>query len=207
MSGTLKFGFRAPDGRALVLASTSRWRRAMLEAAGVPVVCEDPAFDEASVREADPVVLARRLAGEKARAVVGRHPGHLVLGADQVLWTGEEIHGKPPNPEVHVARLLALRGRPHWLITGVALLDDAGVVATFEERTALRMRPDVSEAEVRAYVADGEGAGCAGGYAVEGRGAFLFEGIDGDWFNVVGLPVLRVISCLRAAGWRYGQVP
>jgi septum formation protein len=207
MSGTSRFGLRAPDGRALVLASTSRWRRGMLETAGIEVISEDPAFDERSVVDRDPFALAMALGRAKADAVVGRHPGHLILGADQVLWTGDEIQGKPPDSEEHVRRLLNLRGRSHSLITGVTVrVDGGGVVASFHAETRMRVRADVTEAEVRAYVTDGEGAGCAGGYAAEGRGAFLFDAVDGDWFNVVGLPVFAVVGALRGLGWRFGEV-
>lgn len=192
------------------LASTSPWRRRLLEAAGVRVGIEAPGVDERAVTLPDPVALARDLARRKALAVADRHPGDWVIGSDQVGFDPEvgEPFGKPDDPEDHLRRLRALVGRPHVLVTGVALVRrgaDGGVEEeVFDQRTTLHVRADLGEDELTAYVATGEGSHCAGGYAVEGLGAFLFERIDGDWFNVVGLPLLPLMSALRRRGWRFG---
>ena len=176
----------------------------MLESAGLPVHCEAPGVDERAVTLSDPVELARHLALAKARAVAERHPDAWVLGADQVAWDGSEVFGKPTDPEDHFARLAAMRGTTHDLVTGFALLGPE--LRHLEHvRTRLAVRGDLTDAELRAYVATGEGSGCAGGYAVEGRGVFLFEHIDGSWHNVLGLPLLRVLDVLRAHGWRFGE--
>jgi septum formation protein len=190
--------------RPLLLASTSRWRRKLLEDAGISVACEAPGVDERAVQIADPVRLARELAARKADVVGGRYPGRWVLGADQVAHLDGEIFGKPEDPDDHRARLRSLRGRAHELVTGWALRGP-GEPLTAHVTTRMLMRDDVSDAEIDAYVASGEADGCAGGYAIEGRGAFLFRQVDGDWFNVVGLPVLDVWTALRARGWRFGE--
>lgn len=189
----------------LVLASTSPWRRRILEEAGLPVRCEASGVDEAEVRSADPVALVRELARRKAEAVAARRPQAWVLGADQVAFDPEtgDIWGKPPDPEEHLRRLAAMRGRRHALVTGYALITPDGATVR-HERTDLRVRADLTDDELAAYVATGEGSGCAGGYAAEGRGAFLFEAVDGDWFNVLGLPLFRVFDLLRERGWRFG---
>lgn len=195
------------------LASTSPWRRRLLQAAGVRVEVEAPGTDERAVDLPDPVALARELARRKALAVAERHPGDWVIGSDQVGFDPRvgEPFGKPEDPDDHLMRLRALVGRPHVLVTGVALIrvgvDGAVEEEVFDERTTLHVRADLSEDELRAYVATGEGSGCAGGYAVEGLGAFLFDRIDGDWFNVVGLPLLGLMSALRRRGWRFGVEP
>jgi septum formation protein len=188
----------------LYLASTSPWRRRLLTDAGIAVLTESPGVDERSVEIADPVLLARDLARRKALAVAARHPDAWVLGADQVGYDLDPPgppFGKPTDPEDHFRRLRSMVGRRHALVTAFSLVGP-GIDVHEHETSVLTARNDLEDDELRAYVASGEGSGCAGGYAIEGRGVFLFEKIDGDWFNVVGLPLLRVVSALRAHGWR-----
>jgi septum formation protein len=186
----------------LVLASTSPWRLKVLHDAGIRAEPCAPGVDESS-DEPDPVARARGLARRKAAAVRDRFPDALVLGADQVVTDGRDIWGKPRDPGDHAARLRAMRGRSHDLVTGWALLGPAAARGGHAS-TRLWARADVDDAEIDAYVATGEGTGCAGGYAIEGRGVFLFERIEGDWFNVMGLPLLPVLGALRELGWRFG---
>ena len=134
-------------------------------------------------------------------AVARRHPGRLVLGADQVIHLDGEAIGKPPCDEIWRARLMAMRGRRHALTTAIALWD--GQLLECEAVTTIvQFRSDITDAEIDAYIGCGEARGCAGGYMVERRGAWLVESIEGDWLNVVGLPVLKVVSMLRTRGWR-----
>lgn len=178
----------------------------MLESAGFDVRCVPPEIDESLALAADPCDRAARLARQKARAVADRLPGAWVLGADQVAWDGAEVFGKPRDAADHLARLRSLRGRSHDLVTAFAIVhpdgEDAGL-----ETTRLWMRADLGDDELAAYVAGGEGTGCAGGYAAEGRGAWLFSRIEGDWNNVLGLPLFAVIAALRARGWRMPGPP
>ena len=184
----------------LILASESPWRRELLERAGVPCEGRAHTIDEHALVESDPVVRARRLALAKARSLVPLVPGGWVLGADQVCHLEGRIFHKPVDADDHLDQLRALAGRTHELVTGVALVGQ-GVEEVLDERTRITMRA-LADDELRAYLATGEGGGCAGGYQVEGRGAQLIERVHGDWFNVVGLPVLRVVSLLRTHGWR-----
>lgn len=189
--------------QAIVLASASPWRRQLLSALGVVTVVDPADLDERAVTAPDPSTLARLLAQAKAQAVAARHPDAWVLGADQVAVQGHEVFGKPADAEAHLARLRGMRGRTHDLISAWHLVGpgpSAGGLCT----TRMHVRADLTDAEIRAYVASGEGRGCAGGYAAEGRGGFLFERVEGDWFNVIGLPVLDVMTALRARGWRHG---
>lgn len=187
--------------KRLILASSSPWRLAALRDAGIPCETVSPEVDEDTITDPDPVGLAVARAVEKARAVARRYPDALVIGADQVAHLDGEGFGKPRDAADWMARLRSLRGRTHWLSTGVALAEGEAV-ETFVVTTAVRFRADLSDGELEAYIRSGEGAGCAGGYQVERRGAWLIESIDGDWWNVIGLPILPLIQRLRARGWR-----
>lgn len=187
--------------KRLLLASTSPWRLGLLRDAGIRCEAVSPEVDEDAITAPDPVALAVARATAKALAVARRSPGALVLGADQVAHLDGEPFGKPRDPEDWIARLRALRGRAHLLSTGVALAEDE-LVESFVVSSEVRFRADVSDEEILDYVALGEARGCAGGYQVERRGAWLVEAVDGDWWNVIGLPLLPLIGHLRARGWR-----
>ena len=186
----------------LVLASSSQWRLAMLQDAGLDVIAMAPLVDEDRFSDPNPALLAEQLAHEKAMAVFKKCPGRLVLGADQVAHIGDEVFGKPKDPGDHLRRLQQLRGTRHDLVTGVSMLDASGE-ERFHVRTGIYFRDDISDEELVKYVDCGEGSGCAGGYRIEGRGAWLIDRVDGDWFNVVGLPLLEVVGRLRRKGWRF----
>ncbi len=194
----------------LVLASTSPWRAALLAAAGIPCTTEDPGVDEARLQGGGPEETARCRAAAKALAVAARlGPGTLAIGADQVVHLLGRAFAKPTDTAEHRAMLCALRGHVHDLVTAVCLAKGepgggAVVVEAFEERSRLAVRADLSDAEIDAYVALGEARGCAGGYRVDAVGLQLVERVEGDWTNVVGLPVPRLVTALRRLGWRLG---
>ena len=194
---------RAGAARAsLVLASGSQWRAGLLAAAGLAAEAVSPDVDEDAIQHADPVELARLRARAKAEAVAALRPGCWVVGADQVVHLDGVPRGKPRDADDWRAGLASLRGRRHALTTAVALIDPEGAVEAFEVHSGVRFRSDLSDVDLDAYVAHGEARGCAGGYMVEGRGAWLVEAVDGDWTNVVGLPIFALIGRLRARGWR-----
>lgn len=194
----------------IVLASGSRWRLALLDQCGLSCRAVSPQVDEAAIVASTPRATAMARARAKAREVGLTNPQALVIGADQVLWEegpgGGEAIGKPVDGEDHLMRLRRLRGQRHQLCTAVCLWapPELGGVEEFDVITEVRMRADPSDEELLAYVGYGEASGCAGGYMVEGRGAWLLEGLDGDYFNVVGLPVFSLIQRLRARGFRLG---
>jgi len=173
----------------------------MLRDSGLDVEAEAPGVDEIS-DDADPVARAQALAARKAGAVRARRPDAVVIGADQVVTDGTEIWGKPVDRADHVRRLSSMRGHHHDLVTGWAIVGP-GIERSGHQRTRLWARADVTDDEIARYVDTGEGTGCAGGYAIEGRGVFLFERIEGDWFNIIGLPLLPVLGALRGLGWRF----
>ena len=184
----------------LVLASTSRWRLQLLGEAGILADAVSPLVDEDGIVGEGPVETAQKRARAKAQSVAVHHPDALVLGADQVIHMDGETIGKPADDSVWFRRLQAMRGHTHQLTTAVALIDGAGI-EEFTVTTEVTFRGDLTDDELRAYIESGEARGCAGGYMIERRGAWLVESIEGDWLNVVGLPVLHLVSRLRARGW------
>ena len=186
----------------LLLASTSSWRLQLLEAVGIPCTAVDPGVNEEAIQHSDPDELARARALAKAMAVVSLHPQGWIVGADQVAHMDGRAFGKPGDRNEWRERLQALRGRTHRLTTGVAVLSPVGR-RVFSVCTEVIFRSDLEDREIEAYMDMGEARGCAGGYMVERRGAWLVERCEGDWCNVIGLPVLHLVTELRAMGWRF----
>jgi septum formation protein len=173
-----------PD-TTLVLASRSPQRRSILETLGVPF--EVRAVDVVEEDEGVPVAVARENALRKA--VAGKARGdEIVLGVDTLVAIGLEIWGKPPNEDAARETLRRLAGRTHDVVSGVALVDRDGAVRGATAVTKVTFRP-LDEATVEWYLRSGEWEERAGGYAIQGRGGALVERIDGDYLNVVGLPV------------------
>ncbi len=186
--------------RQLVLASTSRYRAAVLARLGRPFVQAAPDCDEdaAARLETVPSRLVWSLAREKAWSVAARFPDALVLGGDQLAVLGDEVLGKPGTPERAQAQLERLSGQTHRLLTAVALVDP-GAARTLVALDVhhLRMRR-LSRAEIEAYVARDLPLDCAGSYRVEGAGPQLFECVRGDDPSAIeGLPLGRVAHLLR----------
>lgn len=175
----------------LVLASRSPQRRAILEALGVPFAVRSA---DAEVQESDegpPAAVARENALRKALAVE-RAPGETVLGVDTLVATELELWGKPPNAEAAAETLRRLSGRTHQVVCGLAVVDDDGV-RVGDEVTDVTFR-ELDEPTIDWYVRSGEWEGRAGGYAIQGRGGALVRRIEGDYLNVVGLPVGAIVE-------------
>lgn len=186
---------------ALILASASAWKLAVLRRIGLEIEGLPHAVDEAAFFfGADPVEGVRRLAGAKALSVSrGRSREDLVIGADQVLCFEGGVHGKAATAAAARALLERLQGKRHRLLCGWALARSDRVLAAGVEPVELTMRT-LTPAQVRRYVETGEWRGTAGGYRIEGVGRQLFSTVDGDHFAVVGMPVGSLLPALRAAG-------
>jgi septum formation protein len=189
----------------LVLASRSAPRRAMLEAAGLPVEISVPDLDERAVEAAagplGPAEAAMLLAREKARAVARHRPGRLVIGADQTLALGQRRFDKPRDHAAARVQLMALSGNTHQLHSAVAILRSEEVLLDGVDTASLTMR-SLSDAFLDAYF-DAAGAGVlesVGGYQLEKLGIHLFERIEGDHFTILGLPLFKLIAFLRRNG-------
>jgi septum formation protein len=181
------------DRVSLVLASGSPRRAQILDALGIPFERRPAAVDERSRDGETPRQTAVRLAREKASA--GARPGGeaLVLGADTLVVAGERILGKPGDDDEARGMLRLLSGRDHEVVTGLAVVRERdGAVFTDSETTRVRFRP-LAEEEIGILVRSGESGDKAGGYGIQGLAALAVESIEGDYFNVVGLP----LGCLR----------
>jgi len=190
---------------SLVLASRSAARVALLADAGVVVVADAADLDEraaeAAIAGAAPGAVAAHLAAAKAAAVARRHPGALVIGADQTLDLDGERFDKAASVAMAAAQLARLRGRTHRLSSAVAVVRDGVVLWDHVGEARLTMRP-FSEAFLAGYVAacGEELTATVGGYRLEGRGVQLFDTIDGDHFTILGLPLLPLLGFLRTVG-------
>lgn len=190
----------------LILASGSATRAKVLRDAGLSFEVEAPRVDEeaakASLRKAGlgPRDQADALAELKALAV-SRRRGGFVLGADQMLALGEAAFDKPADLAAARAQLAALRGKTHILMTAAVLAKDGAVIWRHVATPKLTMRPFTDEF-LDAYLASvGAGAlASVGGYQLEGLGAQLFERVEGDFFSVLGLPLLPLLDVLRVHG-------
>jgi septum formation protein len=174
----------------LILASRSPQRRAILDQLGIPFSVVVPEIDELMSGPPDEVVLEN--AHRKAAAVAADAPDALVLGVDTVVWAGGRIYGKPADPAEAAETLRALSGTRHVVLSGVCLIAH-GRSRTAAARTAVEFR-QLDQALIDWYLASGEWRERAGGYAVQGRGAALVAGVEGDYLNVVGLPVATLLE-------------
>jgi septum formation protein len=179
---------RTPE---LILASASPQRRAILTQVGLPFTVVPSGVEEVAVGE------PRAIAAENARRKALAVPGALVLGADTLVAVDGEVLGKPRDAAQARAYVARLAGREHEVVGGIALARDGAVVAEAVEVTTVVFR-QLSAAEVAAYVSRGEWQGRAGGYAIQGRGAALVRSIAGDYLNVVGLPLARLLDLLAS---------
>jgi len=170
----------------IVLASGSPRRRELLGALGVPFEVDAPNVDE-TTGEVDPVRVAEGLAIRKARAGGAAHPDALVIGSDTVVHLAGRLLGKPADPHEAREMLQALRGRTHEVVTGVALVLGARLIAS-HGRTAVQMR-DYSDAEIEAFIASGSPFDKAGGYAIQDPAFAPVARFEGCECNVVGLPL------------------
>lgn len=190
---------RSPMTR-LVLASGSPRRRDILTALGLAFDVRPPDVDETLRSGEGASAAARRLAEQKVAAVEAG-PDELVLAADTIVVLDGELLGKPTGPNDAATMLGRLAGRSHEVITGLALrfgAETRSVVAL----TTVTFR-SLDPAEITAYVATGEPLDKAGAYGIQGYGSALVERIEGDFFNVMGLPVPTLLALLRVTGFRY----
>ena len=181
----------------IILASASPRRRQLLELAGIPFTVEVSNAEE-TVPEGLPVAdTAAYLSGLKAGAVYEKHRGEgaVVIGSDTVVTVDGEIFGKPSDEADAFRMLRALSGRTHEVITGVTVRTEEKTVS-FSNAAQVTFY-ELSDGEIRDYIATGEPFGKAGAYAIQGKGALLVKGIRGDVYTVIGLPVAELWRVLK----------
>ncbi|GEN27511.1 Maf-like protein YceF [Halovibrio variabilis] len=185
----------------LVLASSSRWRRALLDRLQLPYQCLSPEIDETPYNGETPHALVHRLALSKANAVAARFPHHCIIGSDQVAVFEGDILGKPHTVEKACANLARFSGQRVTFLTGLALLD------TRHQRHQVHVEPfevvfrTLSTPEIENYVAKEQPLDSAGSFRMEGLGIALFEKLEGrDPNALIGLPLIALCDMLRQAG-------
>lgn len=177
-----------------ILASASPRRRELLSLFGIPFAVRAADIDETMDPSLPPEEEVARVSRCKALAVP-REPGDVVVAADTIVVCGGRVLGKPHTREEAAAMLRLLSGREHQVMTGCTVAAPGGT-ETFTEITTLRFR-ELTEAEIRRYVASGEPMDKAGAYGIQGGAALFCQGLEGDYYNVMGLPVCRLGQVLR----------
>jgi septum formation protein len=185
----------------LILASTSRYRRELLERLRLPFSTENPAVDETRAPDESPAELALRLALAKATAVAARHPDAVVIGSDQVAACAGHALGKPGTPERARQQLAVASGQTVSFHTAVAVIaPHRAVPELHRDETRVRFKP-LSEVTIARYVELDQPLDCAGSFRSEGLGIALFEAIDtSDPTALVGLPLVWLAGALARAG-------
>jgi septum formation protein len=187
-----------------VLASESPRRADVLRQLGLDPVVRPARVDETYQTGETPEAHVERLAREKAEAVAHTEPDALVVGGDTLVVDGARVLGKPGDEAEAARMLISLAGRAHTVLSGLALAGAPGTGETLSTvtRTQVRFRA-YGEDIARAYAATGEPLDKAGGYGIQGLGAALVSGVEGDYYSVVGFPVSAFMELLERAGLRY----
>lgn len=193
----------APSSRKLILGSSSKYRKALLDRLSIPYTVQAPDVDETPLSGEAPQALAQRLALAKARAIAQLHPGSVVIGSDQVADLHGEPLGKPGNHERAVAQLRRMRGQTVIFQTALAVVcEETGFCQTDLAAVRVRFR-DLSDTEIENYLHAEQPYDCAGSAKSEGLGIALLDHIDNDDPTaLVGLPLIRTARLLRQAGLR-----
>jgi len=175
--------------KPVVLASSSPRRRELLEKTGLNFTVDSLETDERLNNTADPVELAKSISLMKASSAVPRHPCSIIIAADTFGVLDGRLLGKPDDAANAREMLALMSGKCHEVVTGFTIIDtDSGKTVSHVVKTRVHFKT-LSKAQIEKYVETGEPLGKAGAYAIQGKGADLVEKIEGDYYNVIGLPV------------------
>ena len=188
------------DRKKIILASSSPRRKELLSLTGLKFTVDSGDFEEEMTSSISPRALARRLSRGKAETVALKYRNALVIAADTFIVFRRKLLGKPHTRKEAVKMLGTLNGRTHSVITGFTILDTAsGKITSRSVETRVHFRK-LTAPEILAYARTGEPLDKAGGYAIQGMGSLLISGIEGDYFNVIGLPLAALAEALRDFG-------
>ena len=186
--------------KRIILASASPRRKELLEKIGLKFEVESSDFVEELRSGLSSDELARALSLEKARVVASRHRNAVVIAADTFIVFRGKILGKPGTEAESRKMLTRLSGKPHSVITGFTILDtDSGKVLTKSVETIVHVK-NLTREEIESYIKSGEPLDKAGAYAIQGLGSVIVERIEGDYFNVIGLPLSALAEGLKEFG-------
>jgi septum formation protein len=189
-----------PEQRKIILASASPRRREILGITGLKFSVDASEYEEDMELGLKPHQLARFLSAEKAKAIASKYPNALLIAADTFIVFKDKLLGKPHTDEEARRMLVLLNGRSHSVITGFTILDTKTkkkLSRSVETKVYFRK---MTEQEIESYVRTGEPLDKAGAYAIQGIGAVIVKKIEGDYLNVVGLPLNSLIEALRKFG-------
>lgn len=185
----------------LVLASSSIYRRQLLERLQLPFTCASPNIDERPLADETPQMLVQRLALAKARALSNQFLQHLIIGSDQVAALDGKIIGKPNTEAKAIAQLQAASGRSLVFYTGLCLLDSTSGNYQLDAISFTVNFRKLSDEQIKRYIAQEVPLDCAGSFKAEGLGISLFRSTDGeDATSLIGLPLIRLCDMLNQAG-------
>jgi len=183
--------------KKIILASQSPRRKQLLEQIGLKFEIDPGNYEEDMTLKMEPNKLAEFLSLGKAKDVAGRHKDSIIISADTIVAVDNEVFGKPKTPEKAKYMLRKLSDRPHSVITGFTIIDtktNKQISKSIETKVYFK---NLSEQEIDSYIATGEPLDKGGGYAIQGKAALFVEKIEGDYFNIVGLPILALAEELR----------
>jgi septum formation protein len=185
----------------IILASASPRRRELLDLVGIAHSVVPADIDESMVGTELPAAHAERLAREKAMIVAERNPDSLVIAADTIVVIGDRILGKPRTEQEAASMLARLSGETHTVVTGMACALNGRLESSVDD-VSVTFRPMTGQ-EIEEYVATGEPMDKAGAYGIQGFGATIVRRIDGDYFAVMGLSLVRLVGLMERLGVRY----
>ena len=186
--------------KTIVLASASPRRMALLEQLGLNFTVDAAAWEDEAIVGSEPHQIARQISLKKAQSVSGKHPNAIIIAADTFGVIDGQILGKPHSEDEARTMLQTISGRRHAVITGFTVTDTrTGKTVSNSVETAVDIKR-LTEGEIETYLKSGEPLDKAGAYAIQGLGAAIVERIEGDYFNVVGLPLCALSETLKEFG-------
>jgi septum formation protein len=184
--------------KQIILASKSPRRKSILEQVGLKFSIVVSDFDEETIKFKTPQEMVKKLSFEKAKIVAAKNPKAVIIGADTTVIFKKEIIGKPRSKSDAIRILNLLSGNVHEIVTGFTVMEGKKSITGHVSSKAKFKK--LSDQEIKAYVATGEPMDKAGGYGIQDKGGLFIEEIEGDYFNVVGLPISAVAKALKEFG-------